>query len=175
MATIFCPSCGHANVDDDAFCHSCGTALNRPKEPIGGREAPGSTTSSFAVSESGPAGAEESELPANLGDLAATLPAGSAMLIVVHGPNTGSRFLLDKPETSVGRHPDSDVFLDDVTVSRRHAVFLHSDSGGGFMVRDVGSLNGTYLHRERVDEASVTHGDQVQIGKFRLVFVVSSQ
>jgi pSer/pThr/pTyr-binding forkhead associated (FHA) protein len=125
------------------------------------------------VTEAEPAGTEQSEQAANLDDLTETIPAGSAMLVVVHGPNAGSRFLLDKDVTSVGRHPDSDVFLDDVTVSRRHAEFIRSDSGDEteFTVRDVGSLNGTYLPRERVDEADVHHGNQVQIGKFRLVFV----
>ena len=85
------------------------------------------------------------------------------------GPNAGARFLLDHDVTTSGRHPDSDIFLDDVTVSRRHAEF-HRD-GGGFTVRDVGSLNGTYVNRERVESATLSNGDEVQIGKFRLVFI----
>ena len=97
------------------------------------------------------------------------LPAGSALLVVKRGPNAGSRFLLDRSTTSAGRHPDSDIFLDDVTVSRRHAEF-HRD-GGTFTVRDVGSLNGTYVNRERVEAATLSNGDEVQIGKFRLVFI----
>ncbi|WP_375483417.1 glycogen accumulation regulator GarA [uncultured Mycobacterium sp.] len=97
------------------------------------------------------------------------LPAGSALLVVKRGPNAGSRFLLDQPVTSAGRHPDSDIFLDDVTVSRRHAEFrLESDE---FHVVDVGSLNGTYVNREPVDSAVLANGDEVQIGKFRLVFL----
>ncbi len=97
------------------------------------------------------------------------LPAGSALLVVKRGPNAGSRFLLDQDVTTAGRHPDSDIFLDDVTVSRRHVEF-HRE-GGGFSVHDVGSLNGTYVNREPVDQAVLAGGDEVQIGKFRLVFL----
>jgi pSer/pThr/pTyr-binding forkhead associated (FHA) protein len=98
-----------------------------------------------------------------------TLPPGSALLVVRRGPNAGSRFLLDRPTTSAGRHPDSDIFLDDVTVSRRHAEFRRDS--GEFVVVDVGSLNGTYVNREPVDTAVLANGDEVQIGKFRLVFL----
>ena len=97
------------------------------------------------------------------------LPAGSALLVVKRGPNAGSRFLLDQSTTSAGRHPESDIFLDDVTVSRRHAEFRRE--GGDFVVVDVGSLNGTYVNREPVDTAVLANGDEVQIGKFRLVFL----
>jgi pSer/pThr/pTyr-binding forkhead associated (FHA) protein len=97
------------------------------------------------------------------------LPAGSALLVVKRGPNAGSRFLLDQPVTSAGRHPDSDIFLDDVTVSRRHAEFRLDNNE--FNVVDVGSLNGTYVNREPVDSAVLANGDEVQIGKFRLVFL----
>ena len=97
------------------------------------------------------------------------LPVGSALLVVKRGPNAGSRFLLDQPSTSAGRHPDSDIFLDDVTVSRRHAEFRLES--GEFQVVDVGSLNGTYVNREPVDSAVLANGDEVQIGKFRLVFL----
>jgi pSer/pThr/pTyr-binding forkhead associated (FHA) protein len=100
------------------------------------------------------------------------LPAGSALLVVKRGPNAGSRFLLDRDTTSAGRHPDSDIFLDDVTVSRRHAEFRRE--GGEFVVIDVGSLNGTYVNREPVDSAVLAGGDEVQIGKFRLVFLTGS-
>ena len=97
------------------------------------------------------------------------LPAGSALLVVKRGPNAGSRFLLDQAITSAGRHPDSDIFLDDVTVSRRHAEFYRS--GTRFTVRDVGSLNGTYVNRDRIEETELFSGDEVQIGKFRLIFM----
>ena len=98
-----------------------------------------------------------------------SLPPGIALLVVRRGPNAGARFLLDHDVTTSGRHPDSDIFLDDVTVSRRHAEFHRG--GSGFTVRDVGSLNGTYVHRERVESATLSNGDEVQIGKFRLVFI----
>lgn len=97
------------------------------------------------------------------------LPVGSALLVVKRGPNAGSRFLLDQPTTSAGRHPDSDIFLDDVTVSRRHAEFRQQEDD--FQVVDVGSLNGTYVNREPVDASVLSNGDEVQIGKFRLVFL----
>ena len=99
------------------------------------------------------------------------LRPGTALLVVLRGPNTGARFLLDDDQVLSGRHPDSDIFLDDVTVSRKHAVFRRTS--GGFVVHDVGSLNGTYVNRELVDEAVLTTGDEVQIGKFRLVFYAS--
>ncbi|HEV2087907.1 MAG TPA: FHA domain-containing protein [Cryptosporangiaceae bacterium] len=107
------------------------------------------------------------------GRLAESLPPGAALLVVRRGPNAGSRFLLDMDVTTAGRHPESDIFLDDVTVSRRHAEFRRE--GGTFSVRDVGSLNGTYVNRERVESAMLANGDEVQIGKFRLVFLSGPQ
>ena len=100
---------------------------------------------------------------------AEALPRGSGLLVVKRGPNAGSRFLLDRATTTAGRHPNSNIFLDDVTVSRRHAEFRCVS--GEFQVVDVGSLNGTYLNREPVDWAVLANGDEVQIGKFRLVFL----
>ena len=98
-----------------------------------------------------------------------SLPPGTALLAVRRGPNAGARFLLDHDVTTSGRHSDSDIFLDDVTVSRRHAEFRRTPDG--FRVADVGSLNGTYVNREPVDSAVLANGDEVQIGKFRLVFL----
>ncbi|WP_432573100.1 FHA domain-containing protein [Kineococcus sp. SYSU DK005] len=106
------------------------------------------------------------------------LPPGSALLVVRRGPNAGARFLLDAERTSAGRHQTSDIFLDDVTVSRRHAEFLRAPdpaSGPGFRVRDVGSLNGTYVNRERIDDVVLRAGDEVQIGKYRMVYHPSAQ
>lgn len=99
----------------------------------------------------------------------AALPPGTALLLVQQGPTTGARFLLDSAETTVGRHPRADIFLDDVTVSRKHAIFLARQ--GGFAVRDSGSLNGTYVNREPKNSEVLSTGDEVQIGKFRLVFL----
>jgi len=96
------------------------------------------------------------------------LAQGTALLVVSHGPNAGSRFLLDADTVTVGRHPGSEIFLDDITVSRRHAEFRRVDEG--FRVVDVGSLNGTYVNRQRVDESPLMGGDEVQIGKYRLTF-----
>lgn len=100
------------------------------------------------------------------------LPAGSALLVVKRGPNAGSRFLLDQAVTTAGRHPDSDIFLDDVTVSRRHAEFRKN--GDSYEVVDVGSLNGTYVNREPKNSAVLANGDEVQVGKFRLVFLIGN-
>jgi len=124
------------------------------------------TTSVFRPGDLFPEAEEPSEQAVSGVD---ALPTGSALLVVKRGPNAGSRFLLDQDTTSAGRHPDSDIFLDDVTVSRRHAEFRRE--GSEFVVVDVGSLNGTYVNREPVDTAVLASGDEVQIGKFRLVFL----
>lgn len=96
------------------------------------------------------------------------LPAGSALLIVQRGPNTGARFLLDAEVTNAGRSPSSDIFLDDVTVSRKHCQFIMQE--GRHLVRDSGALNGTYVNRQRVDQALLESGDEVQIGKYRMTY-----
>lgn len=101
------------------------------------------------------------------------LPQGSALLVVQRGPNAGARFLLDSERTTAGRAADSDIFLDDVTVSRRHAEF--GRVGDGYRVVDVGSLNGSYVNRQRIESAVLNPGDEVQIGKYRLVYHPSRQ
>lgn len=98
----------------------------------------------------------------------AALPPTSALLIMQRGPSAGARFLLDDDRTVAGRSPDADIFLDDVTVSRKHVEFVRE--GAGFVVRDVGSLNGTYVNRTRIEQAALRAGDEVQIGKFRMTF-----
>ncbi|MFE5410335.1 FHA domain-containing protein [Microbacterium sp. NPDC056569] len=99
------------------------------------------------------------------------LPSGAALLLVRSGPTAGARYLLDADVTSVGRHPEADIFFDDVTVSRRHAEI--NRSGTSFELVDQRSLNGTYVNGERVDRAALTNGAEVRIGKFRLNFFVS--
>jgi hypothetical protein len=99
------------------------------------------------------------------------LPAGSALLVAHSGPNAGARFLLDSDITTAGRHPDADIFLDDVTVSRRHVEFRRTPRG--FEVVDMNSLNGTYVNHDRVDSVELKSGSEVQIGKFRLTFYLS--
>lgn len=97
------------------------------------------------------------------------LPQGSAMLLVQRGPDAGSRFLLDTDVVTVGRHPDSDIFLDDISVSRRHATFTRT--ANGYVISDLGSLNGSYINRDRIDtDVILSGGDEVQIGKYRLIF-----
>ena len=174
---MFCTQCGQQNPDDSRFCARCGAAVTATGG--GGRSGGADTTSAISLAAlegalgDPAAGAAEAEPdghdPGASGAVDA-LPAGSALLVVKRGPNAGSRFLLDAATTTAGRHPESDIFLDDVTVSRRHAEFVREE--GGFLVRDVGSLNGTYLNRERIEAAALAGGDEVQIGKYRLVFLV---
>jgi FHA domain/zinc-ribbon domain len=170
---VFCTQCGQQNSDDSRFCSRCGAPLNPP----GGGDLAVETTSTISLSalegalEGGADGdgSSAAEPAAEESGPLEGLPPGSALLVVKRGPNAGSRFLLDADVTTAGRHPESDIFLDDVTVSRRHAEFLRE--GDGFVVRDVGSLNGTYLNRGRIDAAALAGGDEVQIGKYRLVFL----
>ena len=140
------------------------------RDPEEGRGSqPADTTISLGALTA-PDGVETTETGLSPADQSAidALPAKSALLVVQRGPNAGARFLLDSERTTAGRRPDSDIFLDDVTVSRKHAEFVRR--GDDFVVRDVGSLNGTYVQRDRIDEAVLRDGDEVQIGKFRMVF-----
>jgi pSer/pThr/pTyr-binding forkhead associated (FHA) protein len=150
---MYCTKCGHANPDDANFCSRCGATLSGMEDAtltlhgIGQEEAP-----------------EDAELAVSLDEL----QAGQGLLVIMRGSEAGSKFLLDKDTTSCGRHPSSDIFLDDITVSRRHAEVQRE--GGRFLVKDTGSLNGTYVNRERVDVAELVSGDELQIGKFKLMF-----
>ncbi len=159
MTTTFCNRCGHRNPEGSNFCSSCGAVLER----LGGTDVSVTTITLAPVEASGEVADEEIVVPA--GDL----PSGVGFLVVKRGPNVGSRYALGEDRTTIGRHPDSDIFLDDVTVSRRHAEVLHN--GASFAVSDVGSLNGTYLNRERIEHGALHSGDELQIGKFRLVFL----
>ncbi len=129
LGTVFCNNCGHRNPPDANFCSSCGNPL-----------APGpDTTVSFVPPEpSGEQGEEEMSVAV------AELAEGTGVLVVKRGPDVGAKYVLDHEVTHVGRHPDSEIFLDDITVSRRHAEF--SRQGGSYVVKDVGSLNGTYVN-----------------------------
>lgn len=113
----------------------------------------------------------EGEVSAEEKSAITALPSGSALLVVRRGPNTGARFLLDADKTTAGRHPDADILLDDVTVSRRHTEFLRH--GTAFEIKDLGSLNGTYFDGVRIDTALLRDGAEVQVGKFRLTFYAS--
>ncbi|GAA3937442.1 hypothetical protein GCM10023085_18510 [Actinomadura viridis] len=176
MPSVYCTQCGHANPDDARFCSNCGSPLTRnAAAPTPYRESPGESTSTISIGGIEALEADQgAEAPVGTDQVAVeALPPGTALLVVKRGPNAGSRFLLDQDRTSAGRHPESDIFLDDVTVSRRHAEFARE--GGAFSVRDVGSLNGTYVNRQRIDHAGLSGGDEVQIGKFRLVFLTNPQ
>jgi pSer/pThr/pTyr-binding forkhead associated (FHA) protein len=155
----YCTNCGKGNPDDARFCSQCGTAL-----------ASAGTDSTATISIGGDRAEISSDRQLNPVDAAAVdaLPVGSALLVVQRGPGAGSRFLLDKDVVTAGRHADSEIFLDDVTVSRRHATFTRE--GSSFTVADAGSLNGTYVNRDRIDTVLLKDTDEVQIGKYRLVF-----
>jgi len=162
----YCSQCGSQNSDNARFCSQCGTPLAAPA----GDAVPNDATITFGA----PAKIDADERASlNAADAAAVdaLPSGSALLVVQRGPGAGSRYLLDTDLSTVGRHPESDIFLDDITVSRRHVEFRRAD--GIFRVHDVGSLNGTYLNGDRVDDAELQNGDEVRIGKFRLIFFAS--
>jgi len=157
----FCTKCGHDNPAEARFCSQCGTALRS--------ETPAEQTSMIPPAK----GAETEEresfgTPEEAAAVAALRP-GTALLVVRTGPDAGSRYMLDKPVVSAGRHQTSEIFLDDVTVSRRHAEFVRGDHG--YVLKDVGSLNGTYVNRDRIDELQLGNEDEVQIGKFRLVYL----
>ncbi len=167
----FCTSCGKQNPDDARFCAQCGTRLVSADTPApAGTEPSGETTATIAVGGEKPEKSETSDRQLSAVDAAAVdaLPRGHALLVVQRGPGAGSRFLLNADLVDAGRHPDSEIFLDDVTVSRRHAEFHRSE--GTFSVSDAGSLNGTYVNRDRIDRVRLKDGDEVQIGKYRLVF-----
>ncbi|MEX2325075.1 MAG: FHA domain-containing protein [Nitriliruptoraceae bacterium] len=151
-----CSHCGNHIPPDANFCPDCGLPADTQ------HRAKDDTTASIDIGELDPHH-ELAELP--------TLAPGTGMLVVVRGPNAGSRYLLDRETTTVGRHPDSDIFLDDVTVSRRHAELLADR--GRITVHDLGSLNGSYVNSERVEERQLVTGDEVQIGRFKLLFVGS--
>jgi hypothetical protein len=152
---VLCARCGHNNPDEARFCSSCGAALSADE-----------TTLTLSAVE---AADEEDDLAKYLEEL----PPGVGLLVVRTGPETGSSYRLDRKATAIGRHPDSDVFLDDITVSRRHVVIDKTDTG--YVLRDVGSLNGTYVNKKRVDESPLRYGDEVQIGRYRLSFVVGTE
>jgi pSer/pThr/pTyr-binding forkhead associated (FHA) protein len=153
---VFCTNCGHPNRDDARFCAECGHPLQED------------VTVTLPPTEAEEEVHEEFPFPHD------ELETGQALLLVKRGPNAGSTFLLDQGTTTVGRSTEGDVFLDDVTVSRKHAIFERR-AGGGWFVRDVGSLNGTYVNGEQVDETKLASGDEVQIGRFKVTFFAAGE
>ena len=156
---MYCTHCGHENPAGAKFCSNCG----RPLSPLG-------DTTTGALRFDDPVEPVEAE---DAGVDTTELEPGTALMVGVRGPNAGARFLLDRDVVTVGRHPDSDIFLDDITVSRRHAEFRRD--ANRFWVHDVGSLNGTYVNGERAEDQLINTGDEVQIGKFKLVAFVAEQ
>jgi len=154
MAEIVCQRCSHPNSVVANFCSSCGFDLTRPSPDATGQH----------TIEIVPADHETGEVE-RVGP--------SAVFVVKRGAKAGSRFVVDSETTTLGRHPESDIFLDDVTVSRRHAEVRREDDA--YLVVDVGSLNGTYLNRERIEQGRLTGGDELQVGKFKLVFLVGEE
>lgn len=161
MSRVTCPSCGHGNTVGSRFCSSCGTRLGEDRDPTTLTFTPGVTVEPEAAETPVP------EVEVDLSDVS----VGTGVLVVTRGEAAGSRILLDLASTTAGRHPNSDIFLDDITVSRRHAEIIRE--GDGYRVRDAGSLNGTYVNRERIEESPLVHGDVLQVGKYKLHFLVA--
>lgn len=155
MSTTFCNQCGHRNPPESNFCSSCGS----PLDVLDDR-----TITLTAVDPLQDAPGPHDDVMVPVGDV----ELGVALLIVRAGAQAGDRFVLTDEVTTLGRHPDSSISLDDITVSRRHAEITRTPEG--YVVSDAGSLNGTYVNQERVDRTALRHGDELQIGKFRLVF-----
>ncbi len=154
---ITCPSCGHLAPPDSRFCSACGASL---------AAVAGMTASLPVATTSG-------SLPAVDESLLDQFDPGEAVLVVHRGPNQGARFELLGGELSIGRSPESNIFLDDVTVSRRHASLQRT--GETWTITDHESLNGTYVNHNRVDNHALSNGDQVQIGKYRFLFYQAGQ
>jgi hypothetical protein len=149
-----CPECGFANADGANYCQRCGAFLAGAEPP------PGATTATYRVGETGEI--EEVELEN-------VVARGAALVIRAGGGRAGESFPLDGDRLTVGRRPDSDIFLDDVTVSRDHAVLVRR--GKDYFLDDLGSLNGTYVNRRRIESHRLADGDELQIGKYKLAYL----
>ena len=151
MAHVYCPECGYNNPESAHFCAKCGAALVVPEE--------GESTEAFAAPE----------VPESLDPIEDLGVQGAALIVRSGGGRSGEAFALEDGSTTIGRSPECAIFLDDVTVSRKHAV-LEKD-GDHWQLEDLGSLNGTFVNRERVEAAELRDGDELQIGKYRLTFL----
>jgi hypothetical protein len=150
LSHIYCPECGFRNPEAANYCSKCGAALVR--------ETGGDTTMAYTP--------EEHNDSSPLEDLGME---GPALVVRSGGGRTGEHFVPQGERTTIGRSPDCDIVLDDVTVSRKHAVLVRDD--GRFTIEDQGSLNGTFLNRRRIEQAELSDGDELQIGKYRLTFL----
>jgi hypothetical protein len=156
MSYVFCNRCGHRNPPSSSFCSACGTVLDLVDDR---------TITLTKVDPLMDAPGAVDDVHVNLSDI----PAGEAILVERGGDGEGNWFSLRTQVTTIGRHPESDIVLDDITVSRRHSEVRLVD--GRYVVSDVGSLNGTYVNQERVDSRVLAQGDELQVGKFHLVFL----
>ncbi|TML43016.1 MAG: FHA domain-containing protein [Actinobacteria bacterium] len=153
MSFVYCPECGFQNPESANYCSKCGAMLVKDE---GGAETTQSYTPEEIADDDGP-----------LDEIAAE---GPALVVRSGGGRAGEHFSPTGDRTTIGRSPDNDIFLDDVTVSRKHAVLVQS--GGEIQIEDLGSLNGTFVNRRRIDSAArLESGDEVQIGKYRLSFI----
>lgn len=155
MAPVFCNDCGHRNRTDSSFCSACGSLLDVAADRT------------ITISKVDPlleAASPDDDVHVDL----ATLPGECGWLIVRSGSQAGERFPLTSTLTRLGRHPESEIMLDDITVSRRHADVERT--AAGYVARDAGSLNGTYVNQHRIDEVLLAQGDELQVGKFHLIF-----
>ena len=170
----YCTHCGHQNPDGSNYCARCGEAMQTIESAkSGGADTSGADTQVNTFESTQVIRAVTDETRHSLSDeeerAVNALPPGSALLILHPGSPRSERFLIAADLTTVGRHPATDIFLDDITVSRKHAVF--SRNGGQVTVEDQGSLNGTYVNRSVIEAPTELHdGDEVMIGKFRLTF-----
>jgi pSer/pThr/pTyr-binding forkhead associated (FHA) protein len=153
MANVYCPECGFQNPETANYCSKCGTALVR--------EESGEATMALTPDQ----------LDENGADVAAAGVSGPALVVRSGGGRAGETFHLDREQTTIGRSPDCDIFLDDVTVSRKHAVV--KQGAGHLTIEDLGSLNGTFLNRRRIEsgDRDLADGDELQIGKYKLTFL----
>ena len=156
MSYVFCNQCGHRNPPVSAFCSACGTVLDLVTDHT-------ITLAKTDALQDAPG--PDDDVQVSLSNIA----RGTAILVLRGGEGEGQHFVLSSAVTNIGRHADSDIALDDITVSRRHCDV--TQESGRFVVRDVGSLNGTYVNQKRVDSTELTQGDELQIGKFHLVFL----
>ena len=152
---LHCPECGFVNTDGANYCQKCGAFLGDLGQPAE------SSTATYRIDEAGEL------VPVELDDLVAQ--EGAALVVRAGGGRVGESFALDSERMTIGRRPESDVFLDDVTVSRDHALIVRR--GGDVFLDDLGSLNGTYVNRRRIDSQLLEDGDELQVGKYKLTFL----
>jgi FHA domain len=154
---VHCPECGFSNAEGANYCQKCGAFIGQGAE--GGGE--GSSTATYRIDETGEL------VPVELDEVVAR--QGAALVVRAGGGRVGESFPLEGDRVTIGRRPDSDIFLDDVTVSRDHALLVRR--AGDYHLDDLGSLNGTYVNRKRIDSSRLEDGDELQIGKYKLTFL----